>query len=109
MRKFYSIILTALLALVSMSANAINVILNVDDPSRVNVKIGYGGSPLTLTAGDNTITASEYNYVYITAKDNAFSSGVQTNVLYFNNKLNPQSLCLYFCTSTLLHSLILNS
>jgi len=80
MRKFYSIILTALLALVSMSANAINVILNVDDPSRVNVKVGYGGSPLTLTAGDNTITASEYDYVYITAKDNAFITKVTKSV-----------------------------
>ena len=42
MRKFYSIIVTALLTFVSMSANAINITVNVDNPSRVSISVNYG-------------------------------------------------------------------
>ena len=74
MRKFYSIILMALLACVSMAANAINITVNVDDPSRVSVSVNY--SPVEVVAGDNQFAVDEYQSVSIKAKDNAFLTKV---------------------------------
>ncbi len=77
MRKFYSIIVTALLTLVSMSANAINITVNVDDPSRVSIYTNYGSTLLdNIVAGDNQLTVNEYESVQIKAKDNAFLTKV---------------------------------
>lgn len=77
MRKIYSIIVTALLTLVSMSANAINITVNVDDPSRINIYTNYGSTLLdNIVAGDNQLTVNEYESVQIKAKDNAFLTKV---------------------------------
>lgn len=76
MREFYSIIVTALLTLVSMSANAINITVNVDDPSRVSVYTNYGSTLLDIVAGDNAVTVNEYESVQIKANDNAFLTKV---------------------------------
>lgn len=76
MRKFYSIIVTALLTFVSMSANAINITVNVDNPSRVSISVNYGAPLENIVAGDNAITVNEYESVQIKAKDNAFLTKV---------------------------------
>ena len=76
MRKFYSIIVMALLTLVSMSANAINITVNVDNPSRVSISVNYGAPLENIVAGDNAITVNEYESVQIKAKDNAFLTKV---------------------------------
>lgn len=76
MRKFYSIIVTALLTFVSMSVNAINITVNVDDPSRVSISVNYGAPLENIVAGDNAITVNEYESVQIKAKDNAFLTKV---------------------------------
>ena len=65
MRKFYSIIVTALLTFVSMSANAINITVNVDNPSRVSISVNYGAPLENIVAGDNAITVNEYESVQI--------------------------------------------
>lgn len=64
----------ALLACVSMAANAIDITVNVDDPSRVSVSVNY--SPVEVVAGDNQLTVDEYQSVSIKAKDNAFITKV---------------------------------
>lgn len=80
MREFYSIIVTALLTLISMSANAINITVNVDDPSRVNVYTNYGSTLLDIVAGDNAVTVNEYESVQIKANGNAFLTKVVKSV-----------------------------
>lgn len=65
-----------LLACVSMTANAINITINVDDPSRVSLIVNYGSPMEGIVAGDNTITLNEYESVQIKAKDNAFITKV---------------------------------
>lgn len=74
MRKIYSFFIVAILTLVSMTANAINITLNIDDPSRVSVSVNY--SPVEVVAGDNQFTVDEYQSVNIKAKDNAFITKV---------------------------------
>lgn len=76
MKNFYSFIVTALLTLVSMSANAIDITVSVDDPSRVSVYTNYGSTLLDIVAGDNAITVNEYESVKIAAKGNAFLTKV---------------------------------
>lgn len=76
MRKFYSIFLTALLTLVSVSASAIDITVNVDDPARVSVSVNYGAPLENLVAGDNAISVDEYQSVNIKAKSGAFLTKV---------------------------------
>lgn len=81
MKKFYSIIVAALLALISVSANAINIIVNIDDPSRVSVYTNYGSTLVdNIVAGDNNIIVNEYESVSIKAKDNAFLTKVVKSI-----------------------------
>lgn len=76
MRKFYTIFATALLALISMTANAINITINVDDPSRIDLIVNYGSPLEGIVAGDNVITVNEYESVQIKAKENVFLTKV---------------------------------
>lgn len=69
MKKFYFAILTALLMLVSMSANAIDVVLNIDNPDNVTVKVNYGAPLDNLVPGDNPLTVDEYQSISISAKE----------------------------------------
>lgn len=75
MRNLYSLFFTALLACISIAANAINITVNVDDPSRVSISVNY--TPVdNIVAGDNQFTVEEYQQVSIKAKDNAFITKV---------------------------------
>ena len=77
MRKIYSIFMLAVMALVmSFTAKAASLIINVDDPNRVSVQINY--EEQTLVAGDNTfeLTVGNYVSVYIQAKEGALLKSV---------------------------------
>lgn len=67
MKKLYSLLMVSLLSLVSMMATAqeYSITLNVDDPSRVVVKLGYYGDAEPLVAGDNVITGLDWTSVNI--------------------------------------------
>ncbi len=69
MKKLYTVLLTAVLALVcSFSAGAqdMTMTLNVDREGAVAYKNGYGGEWVTLNAGDNEIAlTSYYGYYYL--------------------------------------------
>lgn len=69
MKKIYFAILTALLMLVSVSASAINVVLNIDNPDNVAVKVNYGAPLENLVAGDNTLSVDEYQSISVSAKN----------------------------------------
>lgn len=71
MKKFYFFIFTALLMLVSVPANALDVILDIDNPDNIQVSVNYGAPLDNLVAGDNTVSADEYQSVSITAKPDA--------------------------------------
>lgn len=74
MKKIYSAILTALLMLVYVSAGAVDVVLNIDNPDNVIVKVNYGSPLDNLVAGDNPLTVDEYQSVSISAKEGALIS-----------------------------------
>lgn len=76
MRNLYSLFFTALLACISVAANAINITVNVDDPSRVSVTTSYSSTPLELVAGDNAVSVDEYTQIYVRAKENVFINEV---------------------------------
>ncbi|MCM1108620.1 MAG: hypothetical protein NC388_06135 [Clostridium sp.] len=103
MRKFYSILLTVLLGMVSYTANAINVTLNLDDPSRVNVRVNYVLQE-NLVAGDNSFEMNEYQSIDIQAKDDAFISEVvrtQEGSADVNEYVSNMSSCNLYVTSSL--------
>ncbi|MBQ9092761.1 MAG: hypothetical protein IJY03_02005 [Prevotella sp.] len=76
MRNLYSLFFTALLSCISIAANAINITVNVDDPSRVSVTTSYSSTPLELVAGDNAVSVDEYTQIYVRAKENVFINEV---------------------------------
>lgn len=57
--------------LVSVPANALDVILNIDNPDNIQVSVNYGAPLENLVAGDNIVSADEYQSVSITAKPDA--------------------------------------
>lgn len=72
MKKLYSFLMMAVMAVVmSFTAKAASVTINVDDPSRVSVQIDY--EEKTLVAGDNTfeLTVNSYTAVSIGPKEGA--------------------------------------
>ena len=72
MKKIYSFLMMAVMAIaMSFTAKAASVTINVDDPSRVSVRISYVEQ--TLVAGDNTfeLTVGNYTTVTISAKRGA--------------------------------------
>ena len=74
MRRIYSLFLGALLTLVGFSANAVNVIVDVDNPERVSVSVNY--TEQTVEAGENNLVVAEYTSLQIKAKDGYFLSKV---------------------------------
>ncbi len=77
MKKIYSFLMLAVMALVmSFTAKAASVTINVDDPSRVSVQINY--EEKTLVAGDNTfdLTIGNYTSISISAKEGALLKSV---------------------------------
>lgn len=75
MRKFYSVLLTALVGMVSLAANAINVTVNVDDPSRVSIKVNYTLVE-NIVAGDNQFAVDEYTTISMEANSGMFITKV---------------------------------
>ena len=72
MKKIYSFLMMAVMAVVmSFTAKAASVTINVDDPSRVSVQLN--SVEQTLVAGDNTfeLTVGNYTTVTISAKRGA--------------------------------------
>lgn len=81
MRKFYSIIVTALLSLVSLTSNAVNIKIVVDDPTRVGISLDYGNTFLEgIVAGENEITVNEYASVDIKAIGDVFLTKVTKQI-----------------------------
>lgn len=66
MKKIYSFMLLAVIGMLSFAANAINITINVDDPSRVMVQISY--QEKQLVAGDNKFDVPEYASVQISSR-----------------------------------------
>ena len=59
MSKLYTLLLTTLLSLVSLTTQAqFNVVLNVDNPDAVDVQVNY--SSVAIEAGDNTLSVNSY-------------------------------------------------
>ena len=78
MRKFYSLFLLVVLILVSMTAEAdTHIKLNVDDASRVSVKVNYSSVP--VIAGVNELTVSEYGTVEINATEGNYLKKLSVN------------------------------
>ena len=72
MKKIYSFLMMAVMAVVmSFTAKAASVTINVDDPNRVSVQLN--SVEQTLEAGDNTfeLTVGAPTYIYISAKSGA--------------------------------------
>ncbi len=87
MKKIYSILMMAVMALVmSFTVKAATITINVDDPSRVSVQVNW--EEQTLVAGDNTfeLNMNTTNYVYIEAADGALLKSV------VNSAGTPQSI-----------------
>lgn len=76
MKKFYYYFVAALVMCISHTANAVNIILNIDDPARVSVSVNYGSALEGLVAGDNALSVNEYESVQIKAAADAFLSKV---------------------------------
>ncbi len=77
MKKLYSFLMMAVMAVVmSFTAKAASVTINVDDPNRVSVQLNYVEQ--TLVAGDNTfdLTVGNYTTIYINAKEGALLKSV---------------------------------
>lgn len=98
MKRFYSLCLTALLGLVALTASAVNVTINVDDPSRVSVKVS--GTEQSLVEGDNVFSVTEQS-ISIEAKDDAFlKSVVRKSTSAAENVYNNKYCSLYISTSS---------
>ena len=77
MRKVYSFLMMAVMALVmSFTANAASVTINIDDPNRVSVMLNW--EEQTLVAGDNTfdLTVGQSSTIYISPKTGAMIKSV---------------------------------
>ena len=77
MKKFHSFLMMAVMALVmSFTAKAATVTINVDDPNRVEVQVDW--ETKTLVAGDNTfeLNMNTTNYVYIIPAQGALLKSV---------------------------------
>ena len=71
MKKIYAFII-AMVASVAFPAamHAIQIHLEVDDPSNVTVQVNY--EPITLQAGDNALDIELYSPISIAATEDAF-------------------------------------
>lgn len=75
MRKFYSLLSVFLFCMVAFSANATKITVNIDDVSRVAVKVN-NVEQKEFSNGDNSLDVPEYASVSIEAKSGAFISKV---------------------------------
>ena len=67
MSKLYTLLLTTLLSLVSLTTQAqFTVVLNVDNPDAVDVQVNY--SSVAIEAGDNTLSVNSYTSLSIYTK-----------------------------------------
>ncbi|MBF1643385.1 MAG: hypothetical protein HXO52_05000 [Prevotella sp.] len=87
MRKLYSIMLLAVMLLLSVNTFAQGednketaIKVNVDDVSRVAVRVNYG-QPLDLQNGENTVKVPQYGSIQIEAKTGCFLLGVTRSKL----------------------------
>lgn len=86
MKKFYSFISIAFIAIFGLQASAqdaatVTFTLNIDNPDAVSVTFNYAEDPeFTLVAGDNVITRETYTSVQVNLKsDYAFESILDEN------------------------------
>ena len=86
MKKFYSFISIAFIAIFGLQASAqdaatVTFTLNIDNPDAVSVTFDYAEDPgFTLVAGDNVITRAQYTTVQVNLKsDYAFESILDEN------------------------------
>ncbi len=69
MKKIYSFLSVMVLSLFAISANAqTKVIINVDDPERVDIQVNYT-SVEGIVAGDNELEIPQYSPLYVYAKN----------------------------------------
>ncbi|MGM9860703.1 MAG: hypothetical protein ACI31C_08105 [Muribaculaceae bacterium] len=82
MKKFYSFISIAFIAIFGLQASAqVTITLNIDNPDAVYLTFNYAEDPeFTLVAGDNVITRDTYTSVQVNLKsDYAFESILDEN------------------------------
>ena len=76
MKKIYSFLSVMVLSLFAISANAQRtVIINVDDPERVDIRVNYT-SVEGIVAGDNAVEIPQYGSFYAYAKTGAVLESV---------------------------------
>lgn len=98
MRKIYSLFLTALLSMVAFAANAVNVTINVDDPSRVTVKVNY--TEQEIVQGDNSFDVNEYTSVSIEAKSGNFITSVVRKSTGASEYVSSSTSCSIYINSS---------
>ena len=77
MKKIYSFLSVMVLSLFAISANAQRtVIINVDDPERVDIRVNYT-SVEGIVAGDNAVEIPQYGSFYAYAKTGAVLESVR--------------------------------
>lgn len=93
MKKIYSFLIMAIVSILSFSANAATVTINVDDPERVDVQVAYVSQ--SLVPGDNVFTVSDYTSISINAKTGNFLTSVARRGSYSESVYNMTSCNLY--------------
>lgn len=99
MRKIYSLFLTALLSMVAIAANAVNITINIDDPERVTVKVNYTEQN-NLVKGDNIFNVPEYTPVQIEAKSGNMLTSVVKKTTSSNEAISGMTSCSIYIYSS---------
>lgn len=84
--------------MVAFAANAVNVTINVDDPSRVTVKVNY--TEQEIVQGDNSFDVPEYMPVSIEAKDGYFLTSVVRKSTSANENIYYMKSCNIYVNSS---------
>jgi hypothetical protein len=104
MRKIYSLFVIALLSVFAFNANAdVNFTLNIDDATRVGVKMydsSYQLQDVEVVTGANAFTVTEYASVYIYAKDGYSLDRVYSTATYSESYTNGGSYCYIYPSSS---------
>jgi hypothetical protein len=103
MKKFYSLLVVALLSICAFSASAVNFTINIDDATRVGVKTYDSSNQLQdvdVVTGANSFTVAEYGTVYIYAKDGCSLDRVYSSATYSENYTNGGSYCYLYPSSS---------
>ena len=116
MKKIYSFLSVMVLSLFAISANAqTKVIINVDDPERVDIQVNYT-SVEGIIAGDNEVEIPQYGNFYVYAKSGCALESVRCtttdtdyNISNLNNSYvyvgSPEEQLRYEVKSTTLEAL----